>query len=243
MDNKVTKKRISLHFEYDWLKYVLVLLASILIFYLVYWQINVTREFEKLDIYFSTYQNNNGTKLSDEFKAHLSSKGDDIIRDVNISYQDPATSTYGALTTTNSYTSDIMILTEKDMKLYGYDYVEINDDIWSECVPDGMEVERFVFTSEEVELAQFNGKTYGIRIDNLKKLDNSVHKANAPFIFDLRHIIPEDEMEGFEAYDTKFYLTINPNSVNIGKYGKDKNYRHLKQTFEFIRYFLNTYNV
>ncbi len=242
MDNKITKKRAAIHFEYDWLKYVLILLASILVFYIIYWQINVTREFEKLDIYFSTYQNNNGNALSEGFKQKLSESGDDVIRDVNISYSDPSTTTYAMLTTTNSYTSDIMVLTETDMKNQAHNYVEFTEEIWAECVPSDMEVERYVYQSEDDVLAHLNGKTFGIRIDNLKKLDNSkvVHPA---FVFDISTIIPEDEMAGYEAYDTKFYMTINPNSVNIGAYGKDKNYRHLKQTFEFVRYFLEVYNV
>ena len=243
MDNKITKKRVALHFEYDWLKYVLVLLASILIFYIVYWQINVTREFEKLDIYFSTYQNNSGTNLSDGFKQKLKEEGDDIIRKVNVSYQNPNSSSYPMTTTTNSYTSDVMILPEYYMESQAFNFIEFSDDILKDCIPEGMEVEKYVYPSTNEVYKEYHGKIYAIRIDNLKKIDNSINKENSPFIFDMTQIVSESEKENYAQSPTKFYMVINPNSVNIGKYGKDKDYRHLKHTFRFIRYFLETYNV
>ena len=243
MDNKVTKKRAALHFEYDWLKYVLVLLASILVFYIIYWQINVTREFEKLDIYFSTYQQNVGTTLSDGFKQKLSEEGDSTIRKVNISYQTPLDNSYTMTMTANSYTSDLMILPDTYMESQSYNFVEFTEDILEECIPEGMEVEKYVYPSTDEALKKHHGKIYAIRIDNLKKIDNSVNKENSPFVFDLTQFVKEEEKEAYEEYSSKFYLVINPNSVNIGKYGKDTDYQHLKQTFRFVRYFLETYNV
>lgn len=88
MDNKVTKKRVALHFEYDWLKYVLVILASVFVFYMIFMQINITREFERIDVFFACYSNNNAA-LDDDFLDKLGSEGDDVIREVNIQYQTP----------------------------------------------------------------------------------------------------------------------------------------------------------
>ena len=116
MDNKVTKKRISVHLEYDWLKYIAILIASIFVWYFVFMQINVTRDFEKIEVFFSQYSTE-GPDLSTDFISELNASGDDVIREVSVNYQSPrSTQTYGTLFQANQMTADIMILPKKYMK-------------------------------------------------------------------------------------------------------------------------------
>lgn len=92
MDNKVTKKRIALHFEYDWLKYLLVIILSAFVMYMIFMQINITRDFERLEVFFSCYYNNDSS-LSNDYLDAIRAEGDDVIRDATISYQRPWAST------------------------------------------------------------------------------------------------------------------------------------------------------
>ena len=88
MDNKVTKKRIALHFEYDWLKYLLVIVLSAFVMYMIFMQINITRDFERLEVFFSCYYNNESS-LSNDYLDTIRAEGDDIIREAKGSYPSP----------------------------------------------------------------------------------------------------------------------------------------------------------
>lgn len=242
MDNRVTKKRIAIHFEYDWLKYVLVILASIFVWYLVFMQINITREFERFDIFVACYDHN-GT-LSSDFKSKLESDGDTVIRDVNVNFQSPVNEYYGQLFTSAGFTSDILIIPKSNMEVYADWFLEL-DDVIDGYVPDELkgELDYYVYSAQGRDEDKVNassvGKTYGIRIDNLKK----INVENPPFVFNPRLVNPDLTDEEAEKYETEFYLVVDRNSVKIGDRGKEEKYRDLTQAYEFVRYFLTQYGL
>ena len=265
MDNKVTKNRISVHFEYDWLKYIAILIASIFVWYFVFMQINMTRDFEKIEVFFSQYSTE-GPDLSADFISEMNASGDDVIREVSVNYQSPrSTETYGTLFQANQMTADIMILPKKYMDTSSLYFRE-----WAaspgEFTSDDSEISNFakyLFTPDEGEnfsfdwktwfsdennlyvfkaegdnadrYSQYNGRVCGIRIDNLP----GIALENSPFAFDYKKINPETEEEN----DTEFYLVICSSATNIGKYAKEEKYRGYTHCLRYVRWFLNRYGV
>ena len=69
MDNKVTKKRISRHLEYDWYKYLIIIVLSIALCGYGFYMLNRTRAYEKLDIFISCYKSNEGTLAYDFYET------------------------------------------------------------------------------------------------------------------------------------------------------------------------------
>lgn len=252
MDNKITGKRVAIHFEYDWLKYVLVILASIFLCYFLFTQINATRESEKLDIFFATYKSYlDENTFEKEIKDAVNKDSKYKIRDVNIAFQDPLDDNYSVQANANAFTADIMILSESDMKEIGHWFVELSPEFLNNFLPTGMEVEFFTFNpgpDADVDPAIKDriGKNFGIRVDNLLNINNSV-LDEPPFIFDC---VANYEKEGWgdqitdqmREYDNKFYMVFAVGGTKIGKYGKDEDYHHLNQSFIFARYFLERFN-
>lgn len=230
MDNKITKKRIAIHFEYDWLKYVLVVLVSVFACYFLFYQINITRKHERLDIFFACYRNNSA--LATEFLDTIKAEGDTTIRDINITYGNPTDiEQYPQLMNASGFTSDLMVVTETDMEEYAPWFLELDGGVSEACIPTEM--------ADELEYYEVDGKRYGVRVDNLSALT-----ANNPaFVFDVRKLntsgLTEEEIN---SYDTKFYIVILPDSVKIGTYGKKPERHGQTQTFRFVRYFLEKYN-
>ena len=260
MDNKVTKKRISVHFEYDWLKYIAILIVSIFVWYFVFMQINVTRDFEKIEVFFSQYSTE-GPDLSTDFINEMNASGDDVIRDVNVNYQSPKSAeTYGTLFQANQLTADIMILPKKYMDSFALYFREwapnpkafVSDESfanylftpdegenfsfdWKEWFSD--ENNLYVFNAEGDNAASYskwNGRVCGIRIDNLK----GIAMDNSPFAFDYKKINPEDTES-----DTEFYLVICSSATNLGKFSKNPKYSGYTHTLRYVRWFLNRYGV
>lgn len=259
MDNKVTKKRISVHFEYDWLKYIAILIVSIFVWYFVFMQINVTRDFEKIEVFFSQYSTE-GPDLSTDFINEMNAAGDDVIRDVNVNYQSPKSAeTYGTLFQANQLTADIMILPKKYMENFALYFREWAPDPeafvsneegfanylftpdegenfsfdWKEWFSD--ENNLYVFNAEgdnAERYSQYNGRVCGIRIDNLK----GIAMDNSPFAFDYKKINPEDTES-----DTEFYLVICSSATNLGKFSKNPKYSGYTHALRYVRWFLNRY--
>ena len=88
MDNRVTKKRVAIHFEYDWLIYLLIIGVVIFATYMVFMQINITRDFERVDVFFACYSHGSDD-LSEGFLSDIRADGDGVIREVNLNYQSP----------------------------------------------------------------------------------------------------------------------------------------------------------
>lgn len=244
MDNKVTKKRISVHLEYDWLKYIAILIASIFVWYFVFMQINVTRDFEKIEVFFSQYSTE-GPDLSTDFISELNASGDDVIREVSVNYQSPrSTQTYGTLFQANQMTADIMILPKKYMKNFALYFREWTDEFAEYLfTPDEGEnfafdpasLEYYTFETEDAAYTQYNGRRCGIRIDNLP----GIAIENSPFAFDYKKLDPETK----EDNDTEFYLVICSSATNLGKYSKNEKFRGYTHALRYVRWFLNRYGV
>jgi hypothetical protein len=231
MDNKVTKKRISIHFEYDWLKYVLVILVSVFACYLLFYQINITRKHERMDIFFACYRNN--STLAADFLSTVKAEGDTVIRDVNITYGNPTDGEqYPQLMNANGFTSDLMVVTETDIKQYATWFLPFDEGVKKACIPEQMADSLEYYLGED-------GTAYGVRVDNLSAFASN----NPAFVFDVRKLdtsgLTEEEIA---SYDTKFYVAILPGSVKIGTYGKKEERHNQMQTFRFVHYFLEKYN-
>ncbi len=242
MDNKITKKRISVHLEYDWLKYILILLASIFVWYFVFMQINVNRDFEKIEVFFTQYSME-GPNLSADFLTELNASGDDVIRDVTINYQSPLSEqTYPTLFQANSQTADIMVVGESYMRSYGLWFRELTPEFVSYMLTpeagenhsfDSSSLEYYEYSTDDEDLKRYEGRRCGIRIDNLP----GIAIDNSPFAFDYKKLVPDSETET----DEKFYLVICSSATNIGKYSSNEKYAEYTHALRFVRWFLNRY--
>lgn len=242
MDNKVTKKRIALHFEYDWLKYLLVIVLSAFVMYMIFMQINITRDFERLEVFFSCYYNNESS-LSNDYLDTIRSEGDDIIREATVSYQSPVGEYYGQLFISSGFTSDVLIIRKSEMEVYANWFLEMDEEVLAACVPEELKdsLEYYVYSSADRDPEYVDpsaeGKIFGIRVDNLKK----IAVENPPFVFDVSLLNPDLTEEELKAYDTEFYIVLDKNSVKIGDKGKKEEYHDLTQAYRFVRFFLEKY--
>lgn len=170
MDNKVTKKRIALHFEYDWLKYLLVIVLSAFVMYMIFMQINITRDFERLEVFFSCYYNNESS-LSNDYLDTIRAEGDDIIREATVSYQSPVGEYYQQLFTTAGFTSDVLIIRKSEMEVYANWFLEMDEEVLAACVPEELKdsLDYYVYSSADRDPEYVDpsaeGKIFGIRVD------------------------------------------------------------------------------
>ena len=241
MDNKITKKRIAIHLEYDWLKYLLVIAVCFFACYFLFFQINVTREHEKVDVFFACYRQN--ASLDSDFLNFLDTNNDTMIREVNITFSSPNESEYSSLFTTSGIACDVMVVSENDMKTYATWFLMLNDDIVSRCVPKSLQdkVEYYEYNESnagdiDVRPDKFGGR-FGIRVDNLVKINSE----NPPFVFDITKLEPTLTQEQVSAYPNKFYIVLLPQSEKIGEYGSNAIRHNQTQSFSFVHYFLEQY--
>ena len=252
MDNKVTKRRISIHFEYDWLKYIGVIIASFLVCYITFSAINTTREYEKIEVFIACYAQNEYS-ANEDFLSVIKAEGDDYMREVNFNVATLMSSEFSTLYQGHGPSCDVLILPKSMMNSSAGAYRWMSDELIADMFTPG-DGEEFNVDLNAIEYYEYdasvvpngkgeplaNGRKYGIRIDNLKKLNVN----NPPFVFDYAKIDESyDPTKVENPYDTEFYLVINPKSVKLGKHGKKEEYHHLTQTFRFVRWFLNEYAV
>ena len=243
MDNKVTKKRVSEHLEYDWYIYLIIVIATIVVFYFAFSQINATRNYEGIDFFVSCYpssgDNNFGQHVLEDManpkiytEEHKRKYGDNILLEVNIEERDPLGSDYGTLLPTHGYvSSDVLIVGEKIME-DGSRFLQLTDELLTDyLLPEGMGIDDLEYYTVEDK----NGveRKYGIKLENFSKL---------PFEFDWE----KDYKEQYEGKDEElqpdktFYLVISTQSVSIGKFGKhskNKNAHALFCVNRFIEYY------
>ncbi len=229
MDNKVTKERLNNHLEYDWFKYVLILIVSIVLFIFVFRQINVNRSFEQIQIFASCYEYKSNTFCEDTLAA-LQAEDDKTVRELSFNPQNPRSSEFTTLLSTQgNITSDLLILGKSYAEGYKGAYLQWSDEIVELCVPEYYR-----------EAAQFlvddNGRRYGLRIDGLKNIGDILNFNPGE--------LPDPIPEGKEGeYDTEFYVLINPDSYNIGKYHKKGKAKESNvQTFKVIKRLIEVYN-
>lgn len=249
MDNKVTKKRISRHLEYDWYKYLIIIVLSIALCGYGFYMLNRTRTYEKLDIFISCYKSNEGT-LAYDFYETIKNEGDDWMREINLSIGDYASDSYYDAQQ-SGLTGDILILPKSYMDGSCYDYMWLTDEMLDYIfTPLQNETDGYDFTAfrndpnnfytyeyneEEGRKMLFaDGRVYGIRVDHLIKMTAS----NPSFVFDYKTLNPDDT----QNTETEFYMVFTQSCIKLGPYGSDANYRNLNQAFRFARYFIGKYN-
>lgn len=245
MDNKVTKKRISDHLEYDWFKYVLILLASVFIMYFVFDMINKDKDYEELNIFITAYSSEEAkkTEFNNNFMVNMNTKmdkdifGEDVIRSTSLNVHSVLEKEYYTLLRSQGeVTSDILIIGKSEMENrpdsekpissdnppYGSAYVEFSESLLRIINP----------SNKNIELYTFNSKAYALRIDNFKSIKD---------MFGFNPPKKEGEENPDPAFDTEFYLIINPKSVNISGFGQHKSKNGNAQALYFIKTLIDVY--
>lgn len=241
MDNKVTKKRINDHLEYDWYKYLIILIAAIAVCWYGFSQINHTRDFEDVTFFVSCYSSEDNDfeermKREMESSKYDSAKyGENVMRSITFESQDPLGSNYGTMLQTHGFiSSDILILGESLMETVGNGYVELTDELLKNyLLPEGMQIDDLEYFETD------SGIRAGIKVSDFSKMKG----AGCAFQTDWRTIEKYKEkygeLEEDKQPDDTFYLMINPKSLNIGKFGgksKDENAQALYLINRFISY-------
>ena len=248
MDNKVTKKRINEHLEYDWYIYLIILVACIVLFYFVFSQINRTRDYEDVNFFISCYDSgDNG--FADRVKRDMESSrydadkyGEAVLRDISFETQDPLGSNYGTMLQTHGMiTSDVLILGESVMKTSGAGFIELTDELLTEyLLPDGVQISDFsYFTGSDLGIEN-DTRRFGIKVSDFSRLSGtgSVFETNWRNVSDYKEKYKDAADE--EKPDDTFYLVLNRSSVSVGKFGKkakDKNAQALYLVRRFIEFY------
>ncbi len=252
MDNRVTKRRVAIHFEYDWIKYIAIIIASVFVCYITFSAINATREYERIEVFITSYSQNEYS-ANENFLTTIKAEGDDYIREVNIHCYSTLNPEYTTLFQGHGPSCDILIIPKNMMDSSAGAYKWLTDEMLADIfTPE--EGEEFNVDVSALDYYEYdasvvpngkgeplaNGRKYGIRVDNLKKMNTN----NPPYEFNYARLDDKYNPDNEEKpLDTEFYLVINPKSIKIGEYGKKSEYHHLTQTFRFIRWFLNEYAV
>ena len=242
MDNKVTKKRISEHLEYDWYIYLIVVIVTIVAFIFAFSQINSTRNYEDIDFFVSCYPSTGeydfGQHVLEDMNnpkvytaEHKRKYGDNVLLEVNVEESNPLGKDYSTLLPTHGYvSSDVLILGEKIMP--GARFVELTDELLNDyLLPDGMVIDDLEYHIEKDE--DGTEHRYGIKLDNF---------SNLPFEFNWEKDYKEqyEDKEEKDQPDKTFYLVLSTQSVSIGKFGrhsKAKNAQALYCVNRFITYY------
>lgn len=248
MDNKVTKKRLNDHLEYDWFKYVIILIVSIVLGYFIFSQINANRDYETVDIFvstYATYENKYESKTMQAMQDEMDAKyGEHVIRQLSINAQDPLSNEYSTLfSTQGTISSDILIVGERMLKNVGLGYVPLTDELLTKyLLPDGVNIGDLEYYEHENETTKQKTRL-GIRVDTFAKMGGK----SGVFEFDYKQI--ESYKEKYKDVtdpellpDTKFYMVLNPNSLSIGEYGKEGKVEH-KQALYCVNTFIDFYRI
>ncbi len=244
MDNKVTKKRINDHLEYDWFWYLIILIVSVLLCWFVFSQINRTRDYEDINFFVSCYDaGDNGFEArikremaSDSYRLAGTDKyGENVLRSITFETQDPLGKEYATLLQTHGMvSSDILIVGEKYfMQNSAQNFLELTDELLTQyLLPEGLTVDDLQYFTVESEGAV---KRYGIKVSDFSRLPFTMNWRSVESYKTQYAESPEEEQP-----DDTFYLIFNPSSVNIGKFGrksKAQNAQALYTVSRFIAYY------
>ncbi len=251
MDNKVTKKRLNDHLEYDWYKYLIILVLGIVVFYFSFSQINRTRDYEDVNIFVSCYESDDNRftdrVLEDMVRQNYETAryGEGVLREIAFETQDPLGKEYATLFQTHGMvTSDILIIGKSLIESMGGGFLELTDAILNDYIlpgltmdgtPDGASLGIDGLEYYNIEFENGTSRRVGIKISNF---------SNLPFKTDWRSV--ENYKEQYseaseeEQPDDEFYLVINPSSVNIGGFGKKAKGAN-RQTFYVVNRFIKYY--
>lgn len=254
MDNKITSKRINDHLEYDWYKYLIILIVGIVLFYFIFSQINRTRDYEDVNIFVTCYdsgENGFASRVQREMNASTYDSaryGEAVLRSITFEPQDPLSETYGTMLQTHGMvSSDILIVGKSYLEGVGAGFVELTDELLNDyLLPKGLrDANDVVYDIEIDDLEYFtyvNGnysRRMGIKVSDFGKMSGS----GCVFETDWRKIPSyREKYEGQEENlpDDEFYLVINPDSASIGKFGrkaKDENAQALYLINRFLAYY------
>ncbi len=243
MDNKITKKRINDHLEYDWYKYLILLIVSVVACYFIFSQINRTRDYEDVTLFVSCYEAKNNDfsgRIMPEMETatyreqYQSTFGENVLREVAIETQDPLGENYGTMFQTHGMvTSDILVIGKTTLANSGR-FVDLTDELLTNyLLPEGMEIDDFEYF--ELELSSGQKVRTGIKVSNL---------VHMPFVYDWNKVPSYKEkygeLEEDKQPDTEFYLVLNPSGVNIGKFGKKAKPQNAQALFcanRFLKYY------
>ena len=249
MDNKVTKKRITDHLEYDWYKYLIFVIVGIVAVVFTFQQINRNKNDEDFAIFFTAYSARENTYVGDVYGAFDSENydaetyGPNIFREISIEFQSPDSNEFGTLFSTHGQiTSDVVIVhksyfeqtTEDNKKLYfsALGYLELTDEVLALLGIEDKNNSQYEFMcvntdGERVPVGEEGGRICGIRIDNLSKIGGIAQ-------------LTKETAEGEKVAD-EYYLYILRDGANIGPYGKKNKKPENKQTFFCVRQLLEKY--
>ncbi len=250
MDNKVTKKRITDHLEYDWYKYLIFVIVGIVAVVFTFQQINRNKNDEDFAIFFTAYSARENTYVADVFGEFDSQDydeetyGPNIFREISVEYQSPDTSEYATLFSTHGQvTSDVVIVrksyfankNESGEETYfsAMGYLELTDEVLALLGVENKYDSSYEFmcvdpNGKRVDPSDENGRIYGIRIDNLSKIGGMAQ-------------LTKETAEGEEPAEREFFLYILRDGANIGPYGKKNKKPENKQTFFCVKYLLEKY--
>lgn len=246
MDNKVTKKRFNDQLEYDWFKYVAILLVAVIGCYFIFSQIVSDRDYETIDIFVSTYSSSTNDyefKTMQAMGSEMDTEkyGGNYIRTISFNPQSPVDSNYATLLSTQgNVSSDFLIVgkaqlynPESEQFDYASGYVELSDEMMNDyLLPEGLSIDDLQYAVDG------NGKRRGVRVDNFERMSGS----GGIFELDWRKLqgLNDEYKDRENQPDLEFYLVINPSSVSIGKFGKkskDGNAQALFCIKKFIQFY------
>ena len=212
MHTKVTRQRIDTHLEYDWFKYILILIAAIALWIFAFQILNASRNHEQINVFVAAPERPN-VDVSRSLAARFDGTH---IRETHVAALSPFSQGFNELLLTRGmHTSDILILPSLIMTHNSAAFVEFDEGL---IYMLGADSDGDFFESE------YFGGLRGIRVDNLPR-------AYAVFNFD---IIEAEEGEE----PLSWYLVFNLRSVNIGGYNSRSRPEHT-QAIEAARFLLD----
>lgn len=249
MDNKVTKKRIADHLEYDWYKYIIFVIVGIIAVVFTFQQINRNKNDEDFAVFFTAYSARENTYVGDMYGAFESEDydaetyGPNIFREISVEFQNPDINEYGTLLSTHGQvTSDVVIVHKsyyanktddgKETFFSVFGYLELTDEVLALMGIDDKTNSPYEFmcvnsAGERVAVGTEGGRIFGIRIDNLSNIGGIAQ-------------LTKETADGEKVTD-EYYLYILRDGANIGPYGKKNKKPENKQTFFCVKQFLQKY--
>jgi hypothetical protein len=115
MDNKITGERLNNHLEYDWFKYIIFIIVSIFLWFLVYSMLDKIKDHQRIDFFVTVSVSGQKTlEFEADFIEYLKNLDDDSIKEVNFNYNDfnDASSIFPIISTSYN-THDLVIAQEE----------------------------------------------------------------------------------------------------------------------------------
>lgn len=197
------KERLDRHLEYDWFKYVLILILSVVLWWFLYDTVTKPKDFETLHIFALTSSiENEREQYEKSFFSAMDAKNDHTILDFSFETNSPTGNRIGEVILARAMVADIFIVSEAYVKNYAhYGFLPLEDGLLTSYGLGGLNY----YESEE-------GIKYALDLSDFSKIHD---------IFpDFEYTITQN---GEEITYSKIYLAFLQSSNNIGAYSKSKN--------------------